>query len=193
VGSMGPQCLDIKCDTIPFAVIAISRRGATPPARMMAPRMTFFDSGDVRPRRRRDLLFQRDRWHLQNPAFGRDPAVAKHPHAGETTGMRLWDAIEFDDHSINFPINEKDRSWCGSQFAGSLHSMTNNNTAWGFKSRHPTGANFAFVDGSVRFISQTIDHRTYQLLAAATMVNRSMIPESWFKAPNDFRPLTGTC
>jgi prepilin-type N-terminal cleavage/methylation domain-containing protein/prepilin-type processing-associated H-X9-DG protein len=35
---------------------------------------------------------------------------------------------------------------------------------WGFKSNHPNGTNFAMVDGSVRFINQNIDHRTYQHL-----------------------------
>jgi prepilin-type N-terminal cleavage/methylation domain-containing protein/prepilin-type processing-associated H-X9-DG protein len=35
---------------------------------------------------------------------------------------------------------------------------------WGFKSNHPNGVNFALVDGSVHFISQNIDHRTYQYL-----------------------------
>jgi prepilin-type N-terminal cleavage/methylation domain-containing protein/prepilin-type processing-associated H-X9-DG protein len=35
---------------------------------------------------------------------------------------------------------------------------------WGYKSNHPTGANFALVDGSVRFINQNIDHHTYQYL-----------------------------
>jgi prepilin-type N-terminal cleavage/methylation domain-containing protein len=35
---------------------------------------------------------------------------------------------------------------------------------WGFKSNHPNGAMFALVDGSVHFISQNIDHRTYQHL-----------------------------
>jgi prepilin-type N-terminal cleavage/methylation domain-containing protein/prepilin-type processing-associated H-X9-DG protein len=35
---------------------------------------------------------------------------------------------------------------------------------WGFKSNHPSGTNFAMVDGSVRFINQNIDHRTYQHL-----------------------------
>jgi prepilin-type N-terminal cleavage/methylation domain-containing protein/prepilin-type processing-associated H-X9-DG protein len=34
----------------------------------------------------------------------------------------------------------------------------------GFKSRHPGGSNFAFVDGSVRYISQFINMETYQYL-----------------------------
>lgn len=38
------------------------------------------------------------------------------------------------------------------------------NTAWGFKSRHPGGTQFAFADGSVHFLSQDIDVKTYQLL-----------------------------
>jgi prepilin-type N-terminal cleavage/methylation domain-containing protein/prepilin-type processing-associated H-X9-DG protein len=36
--------------------------------------------------------------------------------------------------------------------------------SWGFKSNHTNGANFLFGDGSVRFLAQSIDHRTYQLL-----------------------------
>ena len=35
---------------------------------------------------------------------------------------------------------------------------------WGFKSNHPGGVNFAMVDGSVHFVSQNIDMRTYQYL-----------------------------
>ncbi len=38
------------------------------------------------------------------------------------------------------------------------------NISFGFKSRHTGGANFLRGDGTVTFISQTIDHRTYQLL-----------------------------
>ena len=34
----------------------------------------------------------------------------------------------------------------------------------GYKSRHPGGTNFAFVDGSVRFLSQYINMETYQYL-----------------------------
>jgi prepilin-type N-terminal cleavage/methylation domain-containing protein/prepilin-type processing-associated H-X9-DG protein len=35
---------------------------------------------------------------------------------------------------------------------------------WGFKSNHPGGANFCFADGSVRYIGDSIDMRTYQYL-----------------------------
>ena len=36
--------------------------------------------------------------------------------------------------------------------------------AAGFKSRHPGGIYFAFVDGHISFLKQTIDHQTYQYL-----------------------------
>ena len=38
------------------------------------------------------------------------------------------------------------------------------NYSWGFKSRHIGGVNFAFADGSVQFLKQTINMKTYQLL-----------------------------
>ena len=36
----------------------------------------------------------------------------------------------------------------------------------GFKSKHPGGANFLFVDGSVRFLKQTINIFTYCALGS---------------------------
>ena len=45
-----------------------------------------------------------------------------------------------------------------------MRSWNNWNTAFGFKSRHSGGANFAYGDGSVHFLSQTIDMKTYQYL-----------------------------
>jgi prepilin-type N-terminal cleavage/methylation domain-containing protein/prepilin-type processing-associated H-X9-DG protein len=38
------------------------------------------------------------------------------------------------------------------------------NLSFGFKSNHARGANFVFVDGSVHYISQDINHRSYQAL-----------------------------
>ena len=40
------------------------------------------------------------------------------------------------------------------------------NTAMGFKSRHPGGANFVFCDGSLRFLPESIDYTSYQQLGA---------------------------
>ena len=38
------------------------------------------------------------------------------------------------------------------------------NTSMGFKSQHPGGCMFVFCDGSVHFLSETIDYTTYQAL-----------------------------
>ena len=59
---------------------------------------------------------------------------------------------------INYPTPTTD--WCNpttTYFQGW-------NTTFSFKSNHPSGANFCFADGSVHFISQNIDARTYNLL-----------------------------
>jgi prepilin-type processing-associated H-X9-DG protein len=40
------------------------------------------------------------------------------------------------------------------------------NTAHGFKSLHPGGANFVYCDGSVHFLNETIDYTNYQRLGA---------------------------
>jgi prepilin-type processing-associated H-X9-DG protein len=48
-----------------------------------------------------------------------------------------------------------------------LHAATsiyNWNVSFGFKSRHGGGTNFVVADGSVRFLTQTINHQTYQYL-----------------------------
>jgi hypothetical protein len=41
---------------------------------------------------------------------------------------------------------------------------SNWNYSWGFKSAHPSGVQFVMGDGSVRFVSQTIDYLSYQRL-----------------------------
>jgi prepilin-type processing-associated H-X9-DG protein len=54
-------------------------------------------------------------------------------------------------------------------FGGAGSTCTNNihgAAAFGFKSRHPGVCQFVFGDGSVRSLSETIDHGVYQLLGA---------------------------
>jgi prepilin-type N-terminal cleavage/methylation domain-containing protein/prepilin-type processing-associated H-X9-DG protein len=57
-------------------------------------------------------------------------------------------------------------SWCTpSDPTKTVNNVKYNwNTSWGFKSKHTHGCNFCMVDGSVHFVHQNIDYRTYQLL-----------------------------
>jgi prepilin-type N-terminal cleavage/methylation domain-containing protein/prepilin-type processing-associated H-X9-DG protein len=63
------------------------------------------------------------------------------------------------NYAVTHPINPS-AGWCSpaDQFRG------NWDVSWGFSSWHTGGANFAFADGHVQFISQSIDARTYNLL-----------------------------
>ena len=42
--------------------------------------------------------------------------------------------------------------------------QTQKNLSWGFRSRHPDGAQFVYCDGSVHFLTEKIDYTTYQRL-----------------------------
>jgi prepilin-type N-terminal cleavage/methylation domain-containing protein/prepilin-type processing-associated H-X9-DG protein len=57
-------------------------------------------------------------------------------------------------------------SWCTASDPTKtvLNVKYNWNTSWGYKSHHGQGCNFCMVDGSVHFVSQSIDHKTYQQL-----------------------------
>ena len=62
---------------------------------------------------------------------------------------------------INYDSCDRDTSE-----ANHCGQFCNWNTEAGFKSAHPGGASFLFGDGSVHFLSETIDHQQYQYLGA---------------------------
>jgi prepilin-type N-terminal cleavage/methylation domain-containing protein len=55
---------------------------------------------------------------------------------------------------------------CNDNAANACNRSCNWSTELGFRSLHSNGAFLAFGDGSVRFISQTLDHQLYQYLGA---------------------------
>jgi prepilin-type N-terminal cleavage/methylation domain-containing protein/prepilin-type processing-associated H-X9-DG protein len=94
--------------------------------------------------------------------------------AGETEYMRFGQPSGWAGYTaasqvqtiqpINWPIDTTDLSWCGSASQNPTHNIWNWHVTWGAKSNHPSGANFAFVDGSVHFLNEDISHKTYQYL-----------------------------
>lgn len=164
-GSMGPQCLDNKCGVNPFASYCnMPAWGYT----ISSDDSSTSNTGDARGAFSRGgapigMVELSD--GLSNTLFIGESLPAQINHMRDTNwytryGTQCLSTII----PINYPISETDPSWCGATSAGPAHSMTNNNVSWGFKSRHPGGVNFAFADGSVRFVSQSIDHKLYQLL-----------------------------
>jgi prepilin-type N-terminal cleavage/methylation domain-containing protein/prepilin-type processing-associated H-X9-DG protein len=65
---------------------------------------------------------------------------------------------------INYKSDFDDGNSCTTDPTNQLHNLRNWNVSFGFKSNHAGGVNFVFGDGSVHFISQNINHTTYQYL-----------------------------
>lgn len=65
---------------------------------------------------------------------------------------------------INYPTCPREGPGNNGTPTQNCNSWNVYNTPWGFKSLHPGGAQFVFADGSVHFLSQTIDYRNYQRL-----------------------------
>ena len=60
--------------------------------------------------------------------------------------------------------------------AAPLRYFANGNVASGFKSRHPGGVLFAFADGSIHFLRESIDHRLYQHLGCRNDGQAASLP-----------------
>ena len=164
-GCLGPQCLDDKCGYNPFA------QYCNQPAWGYT---TSAGDGETSDAQRVRGIFSRlgARISFASVTDGTSNTFLLGEGIPAQCGHHLsnpWYSVYANPLlstiiPINYPIDEKDRSWCGANSAGLAHTLSNNEVSFGFKSRHPLGANFAMVDGSVHFIQQSIDHRTYQLL-----------------------------
>jgi len=64
-------------------------------------------------------------------------------------------------------------SWCSSD---PCRAPSNWVSSIGFKSAHPGGVNYLFGDGAVRFLTQGLDHRTFQYLGAIDDASPVSIP-----------------
>jgi prepilin-type processing-associated H-X9-DG protein len=56
-------------------------------------------------------------------------------------------------------------------------NIYNWNVAFGFKSKHPGGANFVFADGSVHFLYEKINMGTFQYLGCRN--DNQVLPTDW--------------
>ncbi len=78
-------------------------------------------------------------------------------------------SVNFNLSPTNIPLNTL------------LSNEQNPNQDWyrvcGFKSRHPGGANFAMGDGSVQFLSETIDFRLFNALGTRAGGEAASVPQ----------------
>ncbi len=116
-----------------------------------------------------ELLVQDSEFQRYNTTTGQDPGWAggNSVAQGQTIQPINW---PIDPVPAGSPPPASWGSSCSSCNATTNpsgdpnHCLWNWSVTWGFKSNHPGGANFALADGSVRLISETISHKTYQYL-----------------------------
>ena len=97
--------------------------------------------------------------------------MGENARVNEMLGQQGWvDAKSWVNLGYtNIPINHftpEDRGLTScSASSNRMRSSANYAVSLGFKSRHPGGAMFVFVDGSVRFVGQFINQETYTYLS----------------------------
>jgi prepilin-type N-terminal cleavage/methylation domain-containing protein/prepilin-type processing-associated H-X9-DG protein len=168
VASTGPQCTDKPCSFHPFATFcnkpewgyttSPSAGNTTDPSKA---RGMFTRYGaklritDVTDGTSNTILIGETLiWEASNPF-----ALA------DTVGWASWNSGQAHCSTI-VPINYKTdyHDPANNHCVNAARNYQNWAVSWGFKSNHTGGANFVFADGSVHFLSQNIDTRTYQLL-----------------------------
>ncbi len=99
--------------------------------------------------------------------YGHDITMRKVSDGTSNTFLVGESVVEQDHHSAAY-FSDGDWASCNMQlnYFADLDSVE---SQWydvrGFRSRHPGGAQFAFIDGSVHFVTEGIDHQTYRALS----------------------------
>jgi prepilin-type N-terminal cleavage/methylation domain-containing protein/prepilin-type processing-associated H-X9-DG protein len=165
-GSMGPQCAPGPCGYEPFAAYCTQPAwgwGWSP------------DHGNTITVHDLRGLFNRLGVQLRYPASIPD-GTSNTIMIGETilgsndhtAGGQWWNYNGGAAHvSTIVPINHQiklNASWCEDTGGGKRDVPHNWSTSWGFRSRHSGGSVFAFADGSVQFLSDGLDAKTYNQL-----------------------------
>jgi prepilin-type N-terminal cleavage/methylation domain-containing protein/prepilin-type processing-associated H-X9-DG protein len=177
IGSLGPQCVDGGCGFNPnqqwCAPDPTNVVNGVPPRTLMGYQASPDHGNDVNATGIRGafnrigakISFAMVTDGLSNTIFVGEGLPANHDHLWANA---WWHFNGGNAHASTIvPINQRadlgnPNLWdCSTIIPATARNW---NVSWGFKSKHTGGANFLMGDGTVRFISQTIDHRTYQLL-----------------------------
>ncbi len=175
VGSLGPQCIGGPCGFDPNAQWCrpdpTNTVNGVPPQTVMGYRNSADHGNDTNAAGIRGMFartgakinFAMVTDGLSNTIFVGENLINSSDHL---LSNAWWHFNGGQSHSGTLPpINQRSDHPDTWSCATSIPTSANNwNVSWGFKSRHSGGANFLMGDGTVRFISQNIDHRTYQLL-----------------------------
>ncbi|QDU22099.1 DUF1559 domain-containing protein [Urbifossiella limnaea] len=164
-GSAGPQCMAGGCGADIY-IANCNRGGITHPGYAESPdHGNAWGEADIRGLYNRlgaKIKFASVTDGLSNTIMIGEVLPEQHDHYWDGSWTHFNGGVAH--HGTNVPINfdTSDRAGrCGSVPAKNIGNW---NTSWGFKSKHSGGANFVLGDGSVRFLTQTVDIRTYQYL-----------------------------
>jgi len=168
-GSIGPQCLASGCGFEPFQPLCNQPAIGIPAS---PDHGNDWNAGGIRGLYNRigaqiNMASVTD--GLSNTIMIGELLPEKHDHfwggGGEWSHFNGGAAHVSTIVPINQPIDKPWRTGsCGNLSLNPPPNDRNWNVSWGFKSNHSGGANFVFADGSVHFLSQSIDMRAYVLL-----------------------------
>jgi len=160
VGSLGPQCAPGPCGFDPHTGFCNQPTWGYVTSPDHGNSESTSDIRGCFNRRGAKITFASVKDGLSNTFLVGESLPFQHDHLAANA---WWNFNAGTAHcSTIVPVNYRsdDQNWC----SPAQLSKYNWNISWGFKSNHTNGVNFVFGDGSVRFINQNIDAKTYNQL-----------------------------